>query len=372
MNASFLGQRRGFTLVELLVVIAIIGTLVGLLLPAVQSAREAGRKSACSNNVKQIALGAANYESAKRKYPTSGEGKDNFGGNGTTGGTVKYGSSSNAGEMLNVNSFFVQILGYIEEANIAAKWNKQEGYNSTNNMPLASTKIATFLCPSNSFYRDDLGGICTGATDYLYYGCADYMPVVYVDLSPTDGTRQTTATDKNSIKLGLLTWDNTSSTNTALDGTSNTALFFEDSGRAQQDLGKYGTSDTWYTTAGGTPVVVTFASTDLVSSKTVPNRWCDSDNGSGLSGAPDQQTANPRTRGIINNTKTPVGGSSSTCLWTANNCGPNDEPFSMHAGGGCFAGFGDGSVHWLSDQLDVQVCRQLADPADGEKPRKYE
>jgi hypothetical protein len=64
--------------------------LVGLLLPAVQSAREAGRKSACSNNVKQVALGAANYESAKRKYPTSGEGKDNYGGTGSAAGTPNY------------------------------------------------------------------------------------------------------------------------------------------------------------------------------------------------------------------------------------------------------------------------------------------
>lgn len=109
--------RQGFTLVELLVVISIIGVLIALLMPAVQSAREAARRISCTNNLKQLTLAALNYEQTHGQLPRAGIVDQTFRITTLSDGTEKpypvY--DQHSGKML---SWMVQILPYIEQQNL--------------------------------------------------------------------------------------------------------------------------------------------------------------------------------------------------------------------------------------------------------------
>ncbi|MFM8633896.1 MAG: type II secretion system protein, partial [Planctomycetia bacterium] len=104
-------RRNAFTLVELLVVIAIIGVLVGLLLPAVQSAREAGRRTSCMNNMKQIGLAMHNYVSTRSVFPPSSN-------SGFTKGVWGYPGTGPTDPDIRLHSFASLILPFAEANNV--------------------------------------------------------------------------------------------------------------------------------------------------------------------------------------------------------------------------------------------------------------
>jgi prepilin-type N-terminal cleavage/methylation domain-containing protein len=340
MVSSKRGRARGFTLIELLVVIAIIAILIALLLPAVQQAREAARRSQCKNNFKQIGLAIYNYESTYSRFPSSGESTDE--------------SVSPVARRFWPVSMHTAILPYIDQAPLYQKWNMSYHYsNSANsqNSTLAKTAIAAYKCPSNSVTEPDGKG----------YEYTDYMPVAYCDLDPTTGLRnKSTTTSSGADKAGALGFCRKIAQ--VSDGLSNTILVIEDGNRPTQTGGKYDQSTIILGYQPGLDSTQMFAGEAVPGvwggNSGGPNRWADGDNGSGVSGPP------AGTFRVINNNNSPHGGPAE-CLWNTNNCGPNDEPFSAHTGG-VHTLLGDGSVRFLSENLDTHTCRRLLVRNDGE------
>ncbi|MAT73393.1 MAG: prepilin-type cleavage/methylation domain-containing protein [Planctomycetaceae bacterium] len=168
--------RRGFTLVELLVVIAIIGVLVALLLPAIQAAREAARRTQCVNNVKQMALAAANYESANGVFPPGRLIPDwEINGKPLAPGYTNY-SAVQPSQKTGFYSVHIWLLPFMEQTNVydLIDFNiaqiKRMTTNGTPTNPhyqAYSTAQSLFLCPSDSSegqvisennYRSNFGG----------------------------------------------------------------------------------------------------------------------------------------------------------------------------------------------------------------------
>ncbi len=301
-------KHKAFTLVELLVVIAIIGMLVGLLLPAVQTAREAARKMSCSNNMRQIALGMLNYESAMKTLPPAYSnstcknldfGKENYG---------------------NHNGL-IFILPYIEQQQVYDQFDLSKNWNDTStntkssisNQEAAQVQISAFLCPSAGTLND---------TNNVRIFAGDYTANQALQVAAIQAAKNANSTLTHEVKQyrsALMEFRKSGTTGVyptkladVSDGLSNSMLYFEDAGRPFRY--KYGKHD----------------GTDLGDAP-----WADPNQTYGVDYFPFQNVTN------------------------------NNETYSFHANG-CTYSFCDGSVHFMTDSMDPDTYISLFTHNEGD------
>ncbi|HJQ80522.1 MAG TPA: DUF1559 domain-containing protein [Lacipirellulaceae bacterium] len=375
---SVTGPEQGFTLVELLVVIAIIGILIALLLPAIQAAREAARRSQCTNNLKQLGLGVHNYESTRKKLPPPGQCDS------TGGATTTY----------MIHSTATVILPHIEQNAVYDmfdhKTNPIAAYSASPNgdnfktptgcllhrnakgrnyddpahpsgQVAAKTKIDTFICPStpiSNLERDPVHSY--GGVDYMVLALSD------VDSTPGSATYGMRTTPSGSpqwlaqVVAPMLDCEG-GGFRRVTDGTTHTILWIEDAGRAHPDVSVHGAYSTRFTPVPG--------AADPINMSSGANgrrvfAWADADAVSNGYSGPSNAISPGSKAARLNNYASPYGGPDE-CHWSVNNCGPNDEPFAFHPGG-VNATMGDGSVRFMADSIDGVVVKFMVGAEDGQ------
>ena len=329
-------SRSAFTLVDLLVVIAIIGTLVGLLLPAVQSARESARRSSCSSNLRQIALGLANYHDARRRFPPGALQSD------TSCTSPDYNAGSNP--TARRASWTVWILPFVEEAAMYTRMNptststrfgalllSSSGEDSTC-LAAQNTPLSIYKCPSDVAQRATQPSL-------NYFG-------VQGGGAEADALCQGGSTSNyrlrfdNGILTTQLTTDAAISASKVTDGLSKTFLFGE-SRWWSYDYTNVGFSNYW--------------------------GWSSSNRVNGSSGQPLVLAAavDPINNPLVDYDASQAWGTAASPTNTLY-LGTHTRCFGSRHPGGCHMAMGDGSVQFVTNSISTTIYRQLANRTDGQ------
>ncbi len=217
---------RGFTLVELLVVISVVGILMGLGLTAVQRVREAGRRSQCTNNLRQIGLALHHYQSSHQQFPI---------------GCLECRlGSARPGKPMRMIAWNVALLPLLEQERVYRLFNYEYPAKSAQNREAASTVIPLFLCPSTDRDADTSGDIngdgkWQPGEDMAY---TDYGGIYGVE-GPTRRAPLGAFHYLNDRSLGVMLYEIATATSEVRDGLSNTVVVGECSGRGYQQQAEW-------------------------------------------------------------------------------------------------------------------------------------
>ena len=210
-------RRRGFTLIELLVVIAIIAVLIALLLPAVQSAREAARRTQCVNNLKQIGLALHNYHQTHNVFPMGCS-------SGMWSGVGVYQTKQNLSQL-------AQMLPFLEQTQVYNAINFNWGAEDSTsvlcyqiNMTGTNAQISALVCPSDPRGGQPDHNSTTNTNNY--YGCVG-TTMSWGLIGNQAPFANMNVPSINMPSTGLFTWQASYGIQNCTDGTSNTVAFSE-------------------------------------------------------------------------------------------------------------------------------------------------
>jgi prepilin-type N-terminal cleavage/methylation domain-containing protein/prepilin-type processing-associated H-X9-DG protein len=357
MNQLRPRKKRGFTLIELLVVIAIIAVLVSLLLPAVQQAREAARRSTCKNNLKQIGLALWNYESSYKVFPME---------------KITFGAVS--------QTWTLMVLPQLDQQPLYNAFNFNIMWSDPANYPVTTTNLPVWVCPSSPGPdgRNNPGAVgLQNPAGYPYpspgYGLCDYMALSGARASiwlapnpqlPMPSIMALSVVNVSAVPGPISQKENrwpcamhsTQETKVSqiTDGTSQTLMLGEDAGRPGVWRSRMKIQDSSGTVAGCTKDGW---------------GWADTGNSGAVDGATNDGTVvNSSVKALPPAYPTcPAGACPGTCFI---NCQTDSELFSFHAGG-IQVLFADGHVSFLNETLSIPTLAALLTRNGSDIPGDY-